>query len=93
MICVFGLNILCWFNVNPTSQENNGVKWRSCFAQLLISTQHAPPFTHTANTSVWKVPKEDQCDPFFQKPHDLLLSQHHVDTYNAGPEYGERVRV
>lgn len=56
MICAFGLNILCWFNVNPTSQENNGVKWRSCFAQLLISTQHAPPFTHTANTSIWKVP-------------------------------------
>lgn len=43
----------------------NAVKWRSCLAQLLISTQLAASFTHTANTSVWKVPQQDQCDPFF----------------------------
>lgn len=37
----------------------NAVKWRWCLAQLLISTQ----LTHRANTSVWKVPQQDQCDP------------------------------
>lgn len=42
-------------------------------------------FTHSDNTSVWKVPQRDQCDP---RPAAAAPSGH-----AAGPAGWERVRV
>lgn len=74
-LCLLYLRVV--FRTPPVQPSRN----KCCqvtlvFSQLLISTQHAPPFTQAAITSVWKVPQQDQCPPPLQKNLDLLLHQH-----------------